>query len=440
MRSRWPTSATTSFARRPTPSRSRPRPRPTKPRKSRKKRPPGMRWTRRPRESVQIPCGGEGTRQGLAVRSYRRASGRRRTPPPTPPHRRRPRSFPLGSTLVVPVEPERKRISLGWHEHRENRSDCAPGRHGASGVLLLVLHRRPSGCTLLVLLLTREGEAEVCGARGATGAHEGEVQQTCGLSCVQAARPRRACVPAQGRRRPSAAAVDMARCVHREHQDGVVPHVCLPPTPRSCTGFSSRNHRVSVCAAGGGGTPCEAPQPRSKPDLGSSGSVEQPVPLSAGRPRLLCPRGQHMGKRHRRRASSRPAQAWARQCPRCSDFGCGIRARRGTAAGIIQRVRLASGWTPASGSACVRYGASNNIHPYFFLGIVSGVPQVRFHAGFVTPPGRRPSFQFICAAQGHSIPVIIEERLSAPRPDADTLKYHRCPLACHIQGLHPKYP
>lgn len=47
---------------------------------------------------------------------------------------------------------------------------------------------------------------------------------------------------------------------------------------------------------------------------------------------------------------------------------------------------------------------------------------VRFRAGIVTAPGRRPSFEFIRACQGHSIPFIIKERVGAPRPDAEVLK------------------
>lgn len=43
------------------------------------------------------------------------------------------------------------------------------------------------------------------------------------------------------------------------------------------------------------------------------------------------------------------------------------------------------------------YGVSNTIHPYSILGIVWGVPQVRFHVGFVTALGRRPAYEFIRA-------------------------------------------
>lgn len=83
------------------------------------------------------------------------------------------------------------------------------------------------------------------------------------------------------------------------------------------------------------------------------------------------------------------------------------------------------------GSACERcvinrldavFGVSNKNPPYFILGVVWGVPQVRLHTGFVTAPNRRPSFEFIRASQGHSLPFIAEERLATPRPDAITLK------------------
>lgn len=61
------------------------------------------------------------------------------------------------------------------------------------------------------------------------------------------------------------------------------------------------------------------------------------------------------------------------------------------------------------------YGVRKHIHvysAYFVLGVVWGVPQVRLHGGFVTAPGRHPSFDFIRAAQGHSGAT----RRSSPRP------------------------
>lgn len=68
------------------------------------------------------------------------------------------------------------------------------------------------------------------------------------------------------------------------------------------------------------------------------------------------------------------------------------------------------------------FGVSEAITSDFLLGVVRGVPQIRFQAGFLLSSSSRPEFAYIRASQGHTIPFLVEERFSAPRPDAEALK------------------
>lgn len=68
------------------------------------------------------------------------------------------------------------------------------------------------------------------------------------------------------------------------------------------------------------------------------------------------------------------------------------------------------------------YGIGSKVPSHMLLGVVWGAPHGRFHVVSVITPGKRPEVAFVRAAQGRSIPFMVEEPLPAPRPDVDSLR------------------